>query len=574
MSGRLILNKNSLHRIRRGISLGVVALLAAGLIACQAIPGSGPVSEGLASLDQADQPVQFDPGGPAEGADQEEIVRGFVRAAASSIDDYAIAREFLSPNYADQWEPTAGVFVDEGAQPYSEVDENVGELSLSGIATVDEHGTLTPLEEGPDTTMRFEFERVGGEWRISSAPNGIILDQNRFVAVWTSRQLYFLSADERLVPETRWFRNGPTIATQIVGGLLHGPNEADIDALHTAFPNGSTLTSRAVPINGGEATIELSPELLGVDERTMEQAKRQLATSLQSVPGITSFELQINGAPIENAPVEAPEGDVRSVEYLQPVVLRDDVLGTVSNDGLEPIQGIGARVADLHPSAVSLNSDRTAAAVKHTKSGEQAISWVSADEFVTLDVRSGLLAPNLDKFGYVWSYATSEPGNIFVERPGQSAEMLKLPGVEGQNPVAVRLSPGGNRIAMLVGDAGGQTSSVIVVSIVRDKGSAPVALAAKAVRTMGAEGTPIDLDWVDELRVATLTEVGGGAKVTIGGLGQLPIDIGVVPGAVTVSGGGSRALMRLLDDEGRLYAPQGSGWQRQFEGIDLLARTG
>ena len=72
MSERRILRP----RLRGLLAASLLAALA--LTGCQAIPGAGPVQEGLQSLDQADQPVQFTPGGPTAGATQEDIVRGFV----------------------------------------------------------------------------------------------------------------------------------------------------------------------------------------------------------------------------------------------------------------------------------------------------------------------------------------------------------------------------------------------------------------------------------------------------------------------------------------------------------------
>ena len=81
-------------RLRRVSAVVLAAALAAGLGACQAVPGTGPVQEGLARLDQGEQQLEFNPGLPIEGADQEAIVRGFIRAATSSANDYEIAREF------------------------------------------------------------------------------------------------------------------------------------------------------------------------------------------------------------------------------------------------------------------------------------------------------------------------------------------------------------------------------------------------------------------------------------------------------------------------------------------------
>lgn len=561
-------------RSRRVGAVAAALLLVGGLLGCQAIPGSGPVQEGLENLDQADQPVQFNPGGPVKGATQEEIVRGFVRAGTSSVDDYAVAREFLTPVYAEQWDPSLGVFVDEGTQPFSAVDERTGELSLSGVATVDERGTLTPLPSGPETTMRFELEEVQGEWRISSAPNGVILDRSTFAAVWTSRQIYFLTPDDRLVPDTRWFLNRTaTLSTQIVGALLSGPSEAGAGAMHTAFPSGTVLASSSVPVSDGTAHIDFSPELLTGDADTMERVKRQLATSLQSVPGVSGFEISVNGATVDSGLVVAPENDIRSSEHSPAVVMKDGVFGqlAVGDREMEPLPRIGERIATLAPLGVTLSPDRTAAAVRHASASGTAVSWVGPDEVVTQDVRPGLIDPDLDRFGYVWSFATSDPDAILVEKPGETGGLMELPGLADRAPVAVRVSPGGNRLAMLVEDGEGR-SAVLVVSIVREADSQPVGLVQAVSTVAWLPGAPVDLDWVDELRIVTLTQQGAGVKVTLAQLGQLPLDAGSVPSAVEVSGGGSRSMIRVLDESGRLYGPQGSGWQRQSDDVAFVAR--
>ncbi|CAG7621732.1 Lipoprotein LpqB [Leucobacter soli] len=560
-------------RGRRGVGALLALALAAGLAACQAVPSEGPVHEGLASLNQGEQPVQFNPEGPAAGADQEDIVRGFIRAATSSVDDYAIAREFLAPAYAAQWQPEDGVFIDEGIQPYASPSENVGELSLSGLATVDSAGTLSPLPTGPETVMRFEFTQVGGEWRISSAPNGVILDRISFSAVWTNRQLYFLTPDNRLVAETRWFLNRATLSTQIISGLLDGPNEADAQALRTGFPSGTTLASDSVPVNGGIARIEFSPELLTSEPANMEQVKQQIAASLQSVPGVTGFEISVNGAIVDSASVTVPDNQTRNVENLVTTVIRGDGIGTLSGGEIVPLPRIGDRIAELNPDAVTLSADRSSAAVRHRGESGSAVTWVSQNDTVTIDLRRGLFEPALDRFGYVWSYAESDPDRILVQLPGSSPELLRLPGLEDREPLAVRVSPGGNRLAVLVEGNDGMTA-VFVIAIVRDADQRPVGLGEIARRELVTSGSPVDLDWVDETRIVTLSRAGAGVKVTLAPLGQLPSDIGTVADAAAVSGGGSRSLIRVLDGDGRLFGPQGSGWQLQSEDVRLIVRSG
>ena len=560
--------------IRRGAAVAaLVALLCGGLAACQAVPGSGPVQEGLTDLSQGEQPLQFNPGGPIAGTDPEGIVRGFVRAATRSDNNYEIAREFLAPDYAAKWLPGDQVFVNEGAQSYRQITDTVGELSVTGVATVDQSGTLTPLRSDQGSTkMHFEFTKVGSEWRISSAPNGVILDKSNFAVIWTSRPVYFLTPDNRLVAENRWFLNGATLSTQIVSALLAGPSEADAGALRTAFPSGTTLASDAVPVNGETAHIEFSPELLTSNPKNMELVRSQLAGSLQSVPGVTDFEISVNGAVVYSAPVSAPDSPTRASDLVT-TVMKGGKIGTLVAGELEPLPRIGDRIAALHPDAVTLAANRRSAAVRHRAAGGSAVSWVTDAEIVTIDRRKGLGAPGLDRFGYLWSYASSEPDRILVQLPGSEAVRLRLPGLGGKVPVAVRLSPGGNRLAMLVKDDR-ETSQVLVVSVVRDDASKPVGLSNLTTTAMFPQGAPVDVDWVDELRVVALSRVSTGGKVTLAPLGQLAQDAGTVPAAVSVSGGGSRMLIRVLDSGKRLFGPQGSGWQQQSDGVQLIARVG
>ncbi|MGK0722229.1 GerMN domain-containing protein [Leucobacter sp. W1478] len=565
------MSRRQIHQGMRLRALATTLLVCVGLVGCQGIPSSGPVHEGLERLSQADQPVQFNPGGPAQGASQEDIVRGFVSAAASSADDYATAREFLAPEYSDDWDPSLGVLVDEGTQQYREAEENVGVLSLSAIASVDGRGSLQPVGPGAATEVRFEFAEIGGEWRITSAPAGIILDKSTFAAVWTPLQLYFLSADNRLVSDTRWFLNRATISTQVVGELLEGPTEQMIEVVRSAIPAGTVLAAGAVPVVDGTARIDLSAELLDADAATMELVKRQLGASLQSVPNVARFELLVNSSLIESGTVIAADTTSPTAENLYVAGLKDGEFGPISAGDVTVLPGIGARIAQLEPSAVTLAPDRGSAAVLH----QGAVSWVSPDDQVVVDVRGDLIAPSLDRFGHVWTYSSAAPGEMLVTKPGERSTLLQMPWLGGRVPVAVRVAQGGNRIAVLVVDAASpDQSKVLVAGISRDESGVPVALTDIANTELWVPGTPVDLDWIDDERFAAVTRAGASGKVTQGVLGQFAVESGVVPGAVSLSGGGNRSLLRVLDDDGRLYAPQGSGWQRQLDGIALVAKVG
>ncbi|WP_244301267.1 GerMN domain-containing protein [Leucobacter insecticola] len=272
-------------RSRRILQAGAIACATLLLAGCNAIPSSGPVELGLTDLKQVEQLVQFNPSGPLQGSSQEGIVRGFVQAATSSSDDYSVAREFLSVGYANQWDPYYGVLIDDGNRSYREEGKSAGVLSLAAAANVDGEGILVPAEPGPATDMRFEFEREGDEWRISSAPSGIILDRSDFLAIWSSHELNFIGPGGLLVPESRWYLSRTALATEIVSGLLEGPGQGLQESVRTGFPAGSALVGGTVTVVDGRAKIDVTGEVLEAGPEALEEVVQQLRASLNSVQG-------------------------------------------------------------------------------------------------------------------------------------------------------------------------------------------------------------------------------------------------------------------------------------------------
>lgn len=551
----------------RGIAIAALAaVVAIGLVGCEAVPGSGPVQSGLSDLRQAEQYVQFNPLGPVAGSSQEDIVRGFVQAAASSDEDYAVAREFLVPGYADQWDPSYGVLIDDGSRPYTAEGDTAGALELDAIAKVDAEGVLLPVAPGPSTDMRFEFEQVAGEWRIASAPAGIILDRATFTAVWSSHQLYFVGADGRLVPESRWFLSRAAIATEIVNGLLAGPSERMAKVVHSGFPPGTALASGAVTVVDGRARIDLTSEVLDAGPEVTEEMYRQLRESLRTVSGVSGVDLLADGTEVR-LPADVREEQTPVLESSNPSVLRDGAFGTVASGEFIDLGGIGRAIAVAAPNAITLAPDGGSAAVR----GADGVSRVEEESRTSVDSRAGLLAPSYDSLGYIWTVDAA--GELLAT--GTSGQNLRVaaPWLVGSRAVAVRVSPDGSRIAALVpADEGSGT--VLVAGVVRDAQGVPTATTEAADAQMWVTGDPLDLDWIDPLRFAALSGAGAAAKITVGGPGLFANEQGSVPEGVQISSGGSRAQLRVLSEDGELYMSQGNGWQKSLSGVDVLAKRG
>ncbi|MBL3685894.1 hypothetical protein D3248_02840 [Leucobacter zeae] len=556
---------------RRATAVVAVLAGALALAGCTAIPDSGPVQVGFQDLSRVEDTgqIQYNPQSPVAGSSQEQLVRDFVQAATSSNDDYGVARQFLTPDYAGQWNPYDSVLIDSvGSREFAAEGDAAGVLSISATAKVDEHGLMLPVEPGPATDLRFEFELVGDEWRIASAPNGIVLDTSLFTTIWSSRQVYFVGPGEYLVPETRWFLSRATLTTEIVGALLEGPGERMRDAVRTAFPSGTTLVSNSVPVVDGRARIDLTSTILEADADTLAGIRQQLNASLQSVSGVSGFELFADGSPISTGAADGSAGPRPVNGATPPVVIQDQRLGTVISGEFDEWSDLGERIVDLRPQAVSVSSDDSVIAVQNA----QGVSRVDAEGVALIDARPGQIAPSVDAFGYVWTAQKSSADVLTATGADGEAHRVEAPWLHGRAPVAVRISPDGSRIAALVRDD--DESVVLVAGVVRGSGGEPDRTTEEAAAELWASGAPVDLDWVGQAQFAVLSRTGAATKVVLGGQGALSTELGSVPGGSRISGNGSRTQLRVLGDGGSLFSSQGGGWQRTADEVELLAKRG
>lgn len=550
---------------------GLFAAVVIMVTGCQGIPSSGPVEEGLTGLSQVEERVLFAPPKPFPGASQEDIVQGFVNAASSPLDDYAVARQFLSEKYAAQWDPRAEVLVDDGQREFRAGSEAASTLSLVATAHVDRHGVLVPLAPGPRTEVRFELVRENGQWRISSAPNGVILDLTTFTDVWSSHTLHFGVAGGGLVSDTRWFSGRTTLSTQIVSALLAGPAETLQGVAVTGFPVGTELAAGGVPVESGTAMIDLSREFETATKAQVDLAVQQLAASLFSVPGVTGFTVTVDQVEVVPRTTTTPQTLVNAEEgerALPPGVIMDGNFGFITPRGFAEDGVLSRQFAEVVPRAISMSADQRSAAVL-TADG---VYWIGPQDIVRIDARPDLRAPAVDRHGYVWSYPPT--GGVVLTKPGESVAELTLPWVGLGAIESLRVSPDGNRVAAMI--SGGSGTRVVSAGIVRDQDAKPLSIVESSRSdVLWVSGGPVDVDWIDNQQLVVLSRSASGVRVSYGGPGMLTQDTGSVPDAITVRGGGSlRTTLRVLNSEGVLFSRSGVGWQRQSTGYSLLSKRG
>ncbi|HEU4807591.1 MAG TPA: LpqB family beta-propeller domain-containing protein [Homoserinimonas sp.] len=548
------------RRMRRLALVAGVTLAAMALSSCVTIPTGGPVITGREVSEQELGPgSEVIPEGPVAGADQETILSGFI-AAHSGSGNYDAARQFLSNPLAEEWEPRESVLIRTGNTDIERLGETAMAYNIVVSAIVDRDGLYTSYPAAPQT-LAYEFVQEAGEWRISAAPDGIVLSSGTFSKLFSGHTLYFLDpARQFLVPDLRWFPGG-TAATRVVTALLNGPPAWLEGAVGTAFPDGTQLSSpRRVAVEDDVAMVDLTEEALAANEGQRQLMRVQLEASLGKVPSISSVELSVGGTPLSITPLGRTGPQLRPQVDSRMLVLRDGEFGYLANNRITAIDGLSEKIIATNPTEVTLDSSGTVAAT--LGAGGASLVRADADEPTLIDSRPGLIAPTLDGYGYIWTVQRSAPGSILVtDREGkQSAVQTTLP--SDAEIVSLEVSRDGARIAALLATNAG--TRLVVASIIRDQnqGFVPISLGSEPrVDLIVDGGTAIDATWVDELSVAVLSRISGAAEVTSFEVGGKRTDLGNPGAAVAIVGGNGENGLRVLGADGVVSVRRGSGWQ-------------
>ncbi len=182
----------------------VATLVLAG---CASIPTQLDVQSGPDIAPEAQQEfAYYTPSGPSLNATSQEIVSGFLAAGTSPLNDYAVAREFLSDDFAQRWNPENQTVIRAGAPVFRQAGESLVVVELSAGARIDDQGRYEDSVELSTTNLRFGVALQDGQWRISSAPNLTVVTPPVFSVVFNAFPVYFL--DSSMVPSSLaslWF---------------------------------------------------------------------------------------------------------------------------------------------------------------------------------------------------------------------------------------------------------------------------------------------------------------------------------------------------------------------------------
>ncbi|AMB57870.1 LpqB family beta-propeller domain-containing protein [Microterricola viridarii] len=552
---------------------GLAALLAIALAGCSSIPSSGGVHPGRGVESEASPEFDFLARSPQPGATQEEILLGFVEAAASPQDRYAVAREYLTSDFAAEWDPDSSALIDGGnLRSLQPVGENAMSLTVSALADVSVTGDYMQREAPTVQVLGYEFSKVDEQWRISSAPQGILVDQPTFSLVFGSYPLYFFDPTfSYLVPDLRWFPRRTSTPTVIVKALLNGPSEWLNGAVQSAFPEGTALVPDSVRIVARTAVVDLSPGVLQTEPAQLARMQQQLSTSLHNVSAISGISITVDQ--IEQQ-IPANPGTVISDPHVDPraLILRDGQFGylATTGDSITPLDESDAIVA-LDPVAVNLGARQQSGDTAAVLNADGALVVRAGSAARLLDQRPGLIAPTVDVFGYVWSVPAGAPGELLAFAPDGTEHAVVTSWPDATQIISLALSRDGTRLLALY--RAGDTTRLVATAVQRRDGegrNAPAKLGTPLELAVPS-AKPLATAWVNELTVATLTTADGTETViTTQQLGGPSSEIDGAPGAVTLSGGNAARELRLLTADGVLLQRRGLSWQPRIDGVGVL----
>lgn len=548
MSGRV-------RRLRRALGALTAGLALVALTACAAIPTGGAVQKGGSVQDQAPSGVDYRPNGPVKGSDQETVLRQFIDAATGAQDNYAVAREFLTTDFSQKWNPRQSVTVRQGSGTVTRTGDRRLAYTLTASATVDADGEYTQSDSDTTSTLTFQFRKEHGQWRISYAPDGIILSPVSFESVFQPHALYFYDPTYHyLVPEERWFLARSSTSTRIVSALLAGPSDWLKGAVVTAFPEGTQLSLNAVTIESGSAQVDLTSDALKATTVEKVRMREQLTASLSSVASISSVTLTVEGTSLD-----VPDASTTSAERDpdvddRPLVVTKNAVGNAGTGAVDQLDGLADKIRALDPTSLEVTAAGTTAAVG-TAAGVYAVRTGSAPPLL-VDDRSDLVAPSIDDEGFVWSAQSDDPRSVVAHGLDGAAHPVTSTLPDGRL-VAFRVSRDATRALALVDTADG--AALYVMGILRNSQKEPTALGAP-VRVPVAAGTPIDATWQSDLEVASLGSTATGSTITSSTIGGRSTTLNRPSGTATTIVGGSADGLLLRMSDGRVLTASGGGW--------------
>jgi hypothetical protein len=583
--------------IGRSLRIAVIIALIAALAGCVSVPTEGPVEKVEGQQPACQNCVNVEVAPPAPGDDPLQIVEGYLRATSNYQAGYSVARQYLTRGASEKWSPESGVTIYSGSPV---VDGQSVKLTGRLVGSLADDRTY----KSGDRELSYDFGLVqeNGEWRIGNPPGGLMVAEFVFRSFYRAYQLYFVSNDSVLVPDTIYLPTLPNpanVASALMKALLNGPSSWLDRVADSAIPPETTLGVESVTITDGIAEVALSDPVLAVPEARRSLLAGQIVYTLKQAVGVKGVRITVNQ---ERYQVPGTDDITVGVEDISPqlepvplgtgdllyVVTRSNEVQRVNSASATPErQSLGGDLADGRTEVDSLavsftNTDVAVVTDGRTRLLRRALTATGKLRNLGEESFTALLRPQFTRYSEVWAIGRVRGRQqIWVFTDDDKGYAVDAPLLaKGGEITAFKISPDGTRMALVRKTATGSElglTRVVRADRITVDGWRPIDLTQEGT-TQLAQIT--DVAWLD---ASELLLIGAPSKEAT----QLPVRVTDDASRITPGGGQPpdwdarevTVLMRtqaavVVGAEGQTWRDDGSQWQPFLDDIRTVAYPG
>jgi hypothetical protein len=502
----------------RRVVVAVAALLT--LTSCTGIPTSSK-PETIKALDTGGSGAVV-PTPPHLDGDPRDIVDAFLDANATTTGNHNTARKYLTAAAGNRWsDANATIISDDLTESTYNVRTHTVTVFARVLGTLSPSGIYTPSllgdgQGGEKQPFVFHIAKVGTANRIDRLHPGLLLTNAQFRATYQQQFLYFYDlAEHTLVPDLRWsaLDDKTDLSEWLVAQLILGPRPELQNAVSAdTFP--AQADPQQVVVRLGLPTIIDIPGSSRLDAGVRDRLAAQLSQTLLLT--LAGREMTITDGP---NPVLIPEigGSLFTAadfpSALGPALPTSEVFylddGRVHDDSGKALSGpLGDGSVFLNSVALSRPRPRAQLLIAGVvgKAGDARLEvGTQRAGLRATSVRGPLSRPAfVPGRNEVWVGDGPRVYRVTSDQAGLHAEQVQILSRGGQ-VVALRLSPEGSRVAVVITGVSGSTQ-LYIGSVVR--GAGPVRI--DSLKPISPEGVVVqDVAWLDSFKLFAIGYLAG-----------------------------------------------------------------
>ena len=566
---------------RRRAGAGAGACIAVGMLlltGCTGVPDS--------SAPQVIKTIGAQPGPrpavitPEPGADPRSIVAAFLENNVADDEGHAAAKKFLTADARTTWNDNTATVLDSTSQ-ISTLSNNTITVTGREVGILDSTGAYAPSGGTGLQSVTFGMKQVGGQWRIDKLyKQGLLISAAQFSLDYQEQTVYFYDpAVQRLVPDPRYtsLTDPQLLATWLLNQYVTSPTPATLTSALPQIPNAN---SAHVTV-GASVSIEL-PGANQLAGPTRDKMAAQVALTLdQAVAHDTPMTITDGNQPV-NIPRAggtrfswAVFSDLLNSANPDPALYYVTPNGGVSTaQGSVPLTGgLGSGQYGLRSVALATSATSSALLVAGVAGspGNQRLLIGRADRaLVRVAIPAGSLTrpswvPKLDE---VW---VGDGNKLYrVDAATGAAHLVPISsaasaaGVPVTRVMAVRFSPEGARLALVLRTPNASASALWIGTVNRSSPTVSVTLDQPSISPASVVIT--DAAWNGALKLFAVghdsARTPGVFEVHCDGSLWTPSAIGNLPGepdSITVAAD-VVAAVSVGGIGGTVWIQRGGGW--------------